>query len=373
MKQETITPPQSSDSPTFKWSRFLPTRAEIKAALPGLLIVVLPIVILAQALFLLEKAAGVSWFVTVFISAVLGLIVGNVFTLPARVQPGLKFATAWFLRLGIVLYGLKFTYAYLFQTGWQQLSVVVLTVVLAWGISWTVGRRLGLSDAAAALIGTGTAICGVSAILATAPGIHAEDEDSGVAIGTILLWGSLGLLLYPLAATLWHIPPAVYGAWSGASLHDLPQIVAAAQQGGGTDGLQAALFVKMIRIAFIILVVLGQIFYFAARTQKEGEENRHWTDTLKNFPLFVLLFFLVVVINTLTKIPESIAHPLATGQVFFGLNLAGLSLMIAVAGITTRVTRPVIAKAGKAALLTGLIAWFVQSAAILTVSWLFFG
>ena len=62
-------------------------------------------------------------------------------------------------------------------------------------------------------------------------------------------------LLYPLVNGLFHLSPVVYGAWTGATIHDLPQLIAAAQQGGGSVALKAALFVKLVRVAFIVVLV----------------------------------------------------------------------------------------------------------------------
>ncbi len=358
---------RKAGSPVW-WSRFVPTGEEMRRAVPGLLAVVLPIAILAELLFYVEIRSNTTWFVDIFIAAVLALIVANVRPLSARYQAGLEFSTKWFLRLGIIIYGLKFTYAYLATAGWRYLALVVLSVVVAIGVAALVGRLLGLSAHSAALVGSGTAICGVATIMATAPAIKAKAEETALALGTILMWGTLGLLAYPIMATVYHVSPALFGSWTGASIHDLPQIIATATQGGGQEALQAALFAKLIRVAFIVVIVFAMSIIFALReagveTSRSGAKA--FLSALKGFPLFVLGFFLVVILNTLVKIPSEVAGPLATWPAsVFPTTLAGFLLTLAIIGICGRVTREAVSRAGPKALATGLAAWLAQSAVV---------
>ncbi len=369
------TPRDKANLPRW-WGRFFPGPEEMREAVPGFLAVVLPVTVAAEGLWVLELQAGVTWFVSIFIAAVLGLLVGNLWNIPDKYQPGLAFSTKWFLRLGIIIAGLKFNYSFLFESGWQQLTIVLVAVVTAMAVSWYAGKMLGLSEHTRALIGVGTSICGVSAIMAAAPAIQAKEEESGIALGTILLWGTLGLLIYPFMAGAFHLAPTVYGAWTGGTIHDLPQIVATAVQGGGAAALESALFVKVIRMAFLIVLVVAEIFFFALKNRDSGRGERvnTWAHALRNFPLFVILFFIVVVINTVVALPGSVVGPLATWKPsVFPMTVADVLLIFAVVGITCRVTRPVIARAGPAALLTGLASWVVQSVLVLVLAVVFFG
>lgn len=349
------------------WSRFWPSPQEFRAALPGLLAVVLPVAVLAEILWYVEIRSNNTWFVDIFIAAMLALIVANVRPLPARYHAGLEFSTKWFLRLGIMIYGFKFTYAYLATAGWRYLVLVLVSVVIAMSVAAVVGRALGLSAPSAALVGSGTAICGVATIMATAPAIKARAEETALALGTILLWGTLGLLAYPMAAAVFHISPTLFGSWTGASIHDLPQIIATATQGGGQEALQAALFSKLIRVAFIVLIVfVMSILFNLGETRKTGGSGlRALLSAVKGFPLFVLGFFLVVVLNTVVKVPSEVAGPLATWSAsVFPTTVAGFLLTLAVIGICGRVTREAVGRAGPKALVTGLVAWIAQSALV---------
>ncbi len=223
-----------------------PGYEEIQRALPGLLLVVFPIAAIAELLWNIEISLHNTFFVDIFIAGIFALIVGNIYPLSERIQPGLIFSTRWFLRLGIILSALKFSYTSLLKSGIQDLVIVTSTVLIAVGVSMSVGKLMKINPRIAALIGTGTGICGITATMATSPAIRARDEETAITLGTILCWGTVGLFLYPLINSIFHFSPAVYGAWTGATMHDLPQLIAAAQQGGGTAALNAALLVKLI-------------------------------------------------------------------------------------------------------------------------------
>lgn len=366
---------QITKKPAGYFGNFFPSASEISAALPGLFSIVFPIAIVAELLWWLEIRSQHTWFVDIFIAAVLALVVANTFEIPERFKAGPAFAQKWFLRAGIIFYGLKFSFAYLLVVGMNGLIVVVAAVATAIFLSLIIGRMMGLSEKTASLIGAGTAICGIAAIMATAPGIKSSEEESGVAIGVILFWGTLALFVYPIIASVLGMPPAVYGTWTGATIHDLPQIVAAAQQGGGGDALKAALMVKMIRMAFIIVVVLGLNVYFAIRERRESGDNSSsvLSVAVNAIPGFVIAFFGVVLLNTVLKIPATIAGPLATyPAVVTPFTVASLLLSMAIIGICCRVTAKTIRVAGMKAMITGLIAWVAQSALILWLSYKFF-
>lgn len=360
------------ESTGWRGTPFYPGYDEIRKALPGLLLVVLPIAIVAEILWSIEISLHKTFFVDIFIAAVLALVIANVMTLPERLQAGLTFSTRWFLRLGIIIYGLKFSYASLLKSGFQDLLIVAATVVIGVGVALLVGKLLGFNLRTAALIGTGTAICGIAAAMATAPAIRAKDEETAIALGTILLWGTLGLLLYPLIGSIAHLSPTVYGTWTGASLHDLPQIVAAAQQGGGAPGLKAALFVKLIRVAFIVVIVLFMSVFFGLREGAQEAQSRGRNvaiGALKAFPLFVLAFFVVVLINTLFKVPVAVAGPLAIWPATtFPTTVSAFFLTLAIIGICARVTRSAIKVAGAKALFLALITWVTQSVVVLVLA-----
>ena len=65
---------------------------------------------------------------------------------------------------------------------------MAFTLIAVFLFAWAMQRVLRLDSVTATLIGVGTAICGGSAIAATAPVIGAKEEDIARSISTIFLF-----------------------------------------------------------------------------------------------------------------------------------------------------------------------------------------
>ena len=133
----------------------------------------------------------------VMLAILLGLIIGGVFTLPQALKPGLTFAVKKILRLGIILLGIRLTVFDVFRLGIYGVPIVVLCILGALFITTRINKWLRLPERLGALIAVGTSICGVSAIVATAPAIEAEEEESAYAVAVITIFGLLATLFYP--------------------------------------------------------------------------------------------------------------------------------------------------------------------------------
>src|SRR5439155_22334249 len=106
--------------------------------------------------------------------------------------------------------------------------VVVCMAAALLGVAW-ISRALGLSRRLGTLIGVGTSICGVSAIVATAPVIDAEEDEVSYAVACITLFGLATLFVYPfLAHLIFHANPEQVGLFLGTSVHDTSQVTGAA-------------------------------------------------------------------------------------------------------------------------------------------------
>ena len=129
---------------------------------------------------------------------------------------------------------------------------------------------MGMSDALGSLLGIGTAICGVSAIVATAPVIEAKEEETSLAVATITVFGLLAVLVYPVLGRLWGLSDTFFGTWAGTAVNDTSQVVATgliySQKAGET-----ATVVKLTRNLFMAPVILGFSWLHFRRRRAEGE------------------------------------------------------------------------------------------------------
>lgn len=192
----------------------------------------------------------------------LGVMVGNF--LPGlsggRFAAGVAFAQTRLLRWGIVCFGFHLSLQQVVAIGREGILVDVVMVLSTLALGLWLGRRWFALDAETALLtAVGSAICGAAAIAATAPLLNARAEKVSAAVGTVVLFGSLGMVLYPWLAQ--EAPTAlhrVFGIYVGSTVHEVAQVVAI---GSGLDGQAAgsAVVVKMLRVMMLMpfLLLLG--------------------------------------------------------------------------------------------------------------------
>jgi hypothetical protein len=163
----------------------------------------------------------------VLLAVVIGILVANTGRLSASVGPGVRFAVRRILRLGIILLGARLSLGAVWALGIQTLGLVIICMTVALAIALTLGRLLKLPPRLTVLIGVGTAVCGNSAIVATAPAIRADEHEVSFAVSTITIFGTAAVFLYPLVGHLLGLSDVAFGVWSGVSVNDTSQVVAA--------------------------------------------------------------------------------------------------------------------------------------------------
>jgi len=222
-------------------------------------------------------------------SFIFGIIVSNIFTLPEMIMKGLRFTSSSLLKLAIALMGLVTSASVWFEVGLGAVNALVI-IFASFIMSITVGKRLGLSNRLSILIGVGTSICGASAIAATAPAIEAKEEEIGIAISGITLFGLISMFLYPYLFNNtvvfdWFLGnPIVYSIWVGSGVHESAQVIAAACS-LSPDCMQPAMIIKSVRIFMIAPIVLASTFYL---NRVEAEEGR--LSARVSVPLFAVVF-----------------------------------------------------------------------------------
>src|SRR5262245_18373014 len=129
----------------------------------------------------------------IMVAIVLGMVVANVVTLPKAFAPGLALGLKKILRLWIILVGVKLSFFDVIKLGAYGVPVVVLLIAAVLLISHLLAKRLGVTDRLATLAAASTAICGVTATVAVAPTIDADDNAAAYTIANVPLFGMLAL------------------------------------------------------------------------------------------------------------------------------------------------------------------------------------
>ena len=244
----------------------------------------------------------------VMLAIVLGLVLSNVWTLPKSLQAGIKFSVKKLLPVGIILLGARLNFFDMQRVGLRGLCLSVIETVVALLLLALLVRVLKLPGKLGTLLGVGTAICGGTAIVATAPVIEAEDEDVVVSVATVTLLGLIGMFVLPVIAHLMELSEKAFGVWAGLAIHQTPQVVAAGFAYGNVAG-ETATIVKLARVCLLAPVVFVVGVIHARQKAARGTwGSKKKIEYFSLFPMFVLGFLGVALLNTFGLIPAVTFH-----------------------------------------------------------------
>jgi uncharacterized integral membrane protein (TIGR00698 family) len=204
----------------------------------------------------------------------------------------------------------------------------------------------------AQLIAAGTSICGASAVIATNTVTDAPDEDVAYAVACVTVFGSVAMFGYPLLPGLLHLDPHAFGLWSGASIHEIAQVIAASFQDGQKAG-EFATIAKLSRVMLLAptVIILGSM---AAWSATKNDPVAVASSARPPMPWFVLGFVALVGLNSLVTVPAADKIWIAAVTTFL------LSVALAAMGLETDV-RKLTARGARPALLGALAFIFIAS------------
>ncbi|CDG51081.1 conserved membrane hypothetical protein [Halomonas sp. A3H3] len=254
----------------------------------------------------------------------LGLVVGNLplaCRLSGVAQGGLQFATRWLLRGGIVLFGLSLTVQQILALGPRVLLLDLVVIGSVLVIGYQVGTRLlGMDRETTLLTSVGSAICGAAAILATEAAIRSRPAAASMAVATVVLFGSLAMVIYPLFFPLSGMSEGLFGIYIGATVHEVAQVVAAGNA-VGPEALANAVIVKLVRVMMLVpfLLIVGQWWM-----RSQPSDGACATGKLV-IPWFAFGFLAMVGINSVVNLPEALHQALVlAGQLALTMAMAAL-------------------------------------------------
>ena len=271
-----------------------------------------------------------SAFSEVLLAVLLGIVVANSGLFLAAAAPGLRFAVQRVLRLGIILLGARLSLLDVAQIGGGAFLLVVVTMSIAFSFALLAGRIARLPRRLAILIGVGTAVCGNSAIIATAPVIEAEDREVTFAVATITVFGTLAVFAYPLIGHALGLRDATFGVWTGVAVNDTSQVVAAGAA-YSPEARDIAVVVKLVRNTLMAPLIVV-IAWWWGRHRAEVREGTVRSGALRAFPLFVLGFLFMAMLRTFGVIDRPLAasvDEIAKACILVALAGVGLSTRLA--------------------------------------------
>jgi uncharacterized integral membrane protein (TIGR00698 family) len=277
-------------------------------------------------------------------SIVLGLVISNTVGVPEIFRTGVATCEFW-LKAGIVLLGSRFLLGDILKLGGVSLVLVAIEITGSIAFMTYLGRVFKLKPKLTSLLAVGSAVCGVSAIIATKGAIEADDEDSSFSIAAILALGAFALFTFPVIGHFLHLSDKAYGLWAGLGVDNTAEATAAGALYSDAAS-KLAVLVKSTRNAMIGFVVLAYAIYWAGKGQAQAVGNKAaflW----QKFPKFVLGFLLISVLATYQFFSK--------GQVGALANLSRWAFLLTFAGVGLRTNFKEMRKQGLRPFVVGAI------------------
>lgn len=288
----------------------------------------------------------------------LGLIAGNTFAKSTIFAPGSKFSESDLLSYSIVLLGGTLSINTILQLGFSGIAFILLQMALTITLTMFIGKKLGFSKHFRALMASGNAVCGSSAIGASSPVINAEDNDKGISITIVNLTGTLLMFaLIPIAGFLYNFETLHTSALLGGILQSVGQVIAAGSM-VNHQVLEMATIFKIVRIVFLVIVVIWLSKEFHNKEiEMDTEfalEEEAYSKKKNNIsvPWYIIGFFILCILFSFGLIPPGISKTFKMISSKFEI--------VALAGIGMRVNISELVKQGPKASLYGLLVGLSQ-------------
>jgi len=274
-----------------------------------------------------------------FLGFLVAVIFGDIYK-----KERISYIANWLLKISVVGLGFGLNFYETIEVGKDGLIFTIISIVTTLGFGYYLGKKLKVDNKTTALISSGTAICGGSAIAVMAPVIDANSRQITVALGIVFVLNSIALFAFPVFGGLLHLSQVQFGYWSAIAIHDTSSVVGAASS-YGTQALEIATNVKLQRALWILpLSFLGSMIY------KSEHNSIH-------VPYFIFLFFAATLLNTFVPFISPLSEVVVEKSLVLTLFLIGTGLSI-----------PVIKKIGMRPMINGMLLWlFIAIGSLLMI------
>lgn len=244
------------------------------------------------------------------------------------------------LKISVIGLGFGMNVSSALKAGKEGIVFTITCIIGVLAIGFLMGKLLKIEKKASFLISVGTAICGGSAIAAVSPVIKAEEKQISIALGTVFILNSIGLLLFPIIGHSLNLSQTQFGLWCAIAIHDTSSVVGAASS-YGSHALEVATTVKLARALWIIPVTFFSAFVF-----------KNKASTIK-IPYFIGLFVLAMISNSY--------FPLVTKYSFYLVAIAKAGLTLTLFLIGSGLSYKVLKTVGYKPFIQGIVLWILIS------------
>ncbi|OAB38707.1 hypothetical protein PMSD_06745 [Paenibacillus macquariensis subsp. defensor] len=279
-------------------------------------------------------AKGLSGFpfLTIMGQLVIAILIGITWRaligVPDAINMGINFSSKKLLRLGIILLGMRLNLIDIFQAGIKVFLIAVIVITCTLIVVYGMAKLFKVEKRLSILTACGTAICGAAAVVAIAPQIKANDDETAIGAAIVAILGTIFTLIYTFIYPFLGLTPFGYGIFSGATLHEIAHTIAAAAS-GGNEAVDIAVIVKLTRVAMLVpIAILIGIWNKRLERKEQGGHNKFSWKSIP-IPWFILGFLLVSGVNSLGFVPMPIANSIVTiAYLLIAMAMAGLGLNV---------------------------------------------
>lgn len=310
----------------------------MRAPLLGTLLKYAPgLLVLANIALTARPLGSVLPHATPLILAVtLGLAVGNTVSIPHWVEPGTDTHKLW-LEAGIVLMGARISVGAVLDVGLELLFVTLSGVLVTMAVVEVLSRTVfDISDRLGSLLAAGAGICGVSAVIAVAGSIRADERHVAYAAGMVLLFDVVTLFAHPVVGASLGLTDRVFGIWAGITMFSTGPVTAA----GFTISEAAGEWATVTNLTRNLLlgVLVGGYSLVYADTADGFSVRTLW----ESLPTFIFGFVVLMLLTSTPLIPATAIQEITNAyRWLFLLAFAGLGLDIDIGKLRATGIEPV--------------------------------
>ncbi len=257
-------------------------------------VAVFAVSLLAQVVAKIPQVAYYG-FESVFFSVVFGLLIRNLWHVPAWLKPAVQ--GEFYIKIGVVCLGATILFSDVMKSGIFGLAQAVLVVAVVWFFAFGLARRMKVDERTAMILSSGVSICGVSACITAARVAGGDDKKLSYIVSLVLIIVVPMIYLMPwLARTVLPLifsdPQTVHevaGAWIGGTI-DTTSGVAASSILVGDVANQHAVIIKAAQNVLIGVVAFFIALYLSARGEKGAAQRPSLGIVWEKFPKFIIGF-----------------------------------------------------------------------------------
>ena len=297
-----------------------------------------------------------------------GMVLGNTVypNLAERLNVGVAFAKGQILRLAIMFYGFKLTLTQVSSVGLSAVMSDALVLTSTFLLTYWIGTRwLKVDKQTTLLIGSGASICGAAAVIAAEPVVKAEAHKVTIAVATVVVFGTIAMLLYPFLYHLGWLQPWLnaqqYGIYTGSTIHEVAQVVVAGNAVSPEVG-DTAVVTKMIRVMMLAPFLLILSFALTKGSSDHGKKTSFMNRVQQvKVPWFAFIFIAIVLLHTWVPMTASFERSMVM------LDDVLLTMAMFALGLTTHLGA--IKQAGVKPLILGAImfAWLIVGGGLINI------